>query len=310
MFLAAADVVALPQRLNRVSMAQVPGKVFEAMAMARPILATAVSDLPEILDGAARVVEPGSVEALTEGLADLLRQPSAAEDLVMRRAPRCIERYSWDAMERTFAECFPGSAFIDARERMRRVLMIHYNFPPLGGVASVRAAKMARYLEEFGWTPIIVAPARGRLSRGPEPRRPRGAGDPHGEPRVGEGRQAHRLRRSASERRPKSPARISQALRTLVHRVLYIPDAQIGWYPFALRAARRAMREERVDALFSSSPPVSAHLDRAPPSPGDGHSLDRRVPRPVDGLAMERGLAAADRRAIREGDRRDRERRS
>ena len=40
---------------------------------------------------------------------------------------------------------------------MRRVLMIHYNFPPLGGVASLRAAKMARYLEEFGWAPVIVA---------------------------------------------------------------------------------------------------------------------------------------------------------
>ena len=111
MFLAAADVVALPQRLNRVSMAQVPGKVFEAMAMARPILATAVSDLPEILDGAARVVEPGSIEALTEGLADLLRQPSAAEDLGHAARARCIERYSWDAMERTIGECFARLRF-------------------------------------------------------------------------------------------------------------------------------------------------------------------------------------------------------
>jgi glycosyltransferase involved in cell wall biosynthesis len=111
MFLAAADLVALPQRLNRVTMAQVPGKVFEAMAMARPILATAVSDLPEILDGAARVVEPGSIEALTEGLADLLRRPSAAEDLGHAARARCIERYSWDTMERTIGECFAGLRF-------------------------------------------------------------------------------------------------------------------------------------------------------------------------------------------------------
>jgi len=142
---------------------------------------------------------------------------------------------------------------------MRRVLMIHYNFPPLGGIASVRAAKVARYLEEFGWSPIIVAP---RAAAYHEDRS-------LAVPRVKLIRTASLEWAKAGKRAasalagnggPKSPARISHALRTLVHRVLYVPDAQIGWYPFALHAARRAMQEERVHALFSSSPPVSAHL--------------------------------------------------
>jgi glycosyltransferase involved in cell wall biosynthesis len=45
-----------------------------------------------------------------------------------------------------------------------------------------------------------------------------------------------------------------------VRRWLYIPDGQVGWYPFALRAARRTMLETRFDAIFSSSFPITSHL--------------------------------------------------
>jgi glycosyltransferase involved in cell wall biosynthesis len=137
--------------------------------------------------------------------------------------------------------------------------MIHYNFPPLGGIASVRAAKVARYLEEFGWSPTIVAPRAAAYHEDRSLAVPRVKLI-----RTGSLEWAKTGKRTAppaaANGAGKSPARISHALRTLVHRVLYIPDAQIGWYPFALRAVRRATREQRVDALFSSSPPVSAHL--------------------------------------------------
>ncbi len=46
---AAADVVVLPQRPEPASAGQVPIKLVEAMAMAKPVVATAVSDIPEIL---------------------------------------------------------------------------------------------------------------------------------------------------------------------------------------------------------------------------------------------------------------------
>ncbi len=103
-FLALADVVALPQRVTRTTRAQVPGKVFEAMAMARPILATAVSDLPEILADCGRVVAPGSADALAEGLEALLARPDEAAALGQAARARCLESYSWDAMERVLDE--------------------------------------------------------------------------------------------------------------------------------------------------------------------------------------------------------------
>lgn len=102
-FLAAPDLVALPQRANRATMNQVPGKVFEAMAMAKPILATAVSGLPEIPAGVGRVVAPGSVSALAEALHWLLDHPGDAAELGSKARLRRQERYTWDAMDRILA---------------------------------------------------------------------------------------------------------------------------------------------------------------------------------------------------------------
>jgi glycosyltransferase involved in cell wall biosynthesis len=100
LFLAMADLVVLPQRMTREAMAQIPGKVFEAMAMARPIVATTVSDLPEILDGCGVIVPPESVDKLAAAIDRLLSRPEEARALGQEARRRCQEHYSWDAMER------------------------------------------------------------------------------------------------------------------------------------------------------------------------------------------------------------------
>jgi glycosyltransferase involved in cell wall biosynthesis len=99
-FLGMADLVVLPQRVTRETMAQIPGKVFEAMAMARPIVATAVSDLPEILDGCGVIIPPESADKLGASIDRLLSQPEEARALGREARRRCQEHYSWDAMER------------------------------------------------------------------------------------------------------------------------------------------------------------------------------------------------------------------
>lgn len=104
LFLAAANLVALPQRSSRETMAQVPGKVFEAMAMARPIVATAVSDLPEILDGCGRLVPPGVPDALATALEQVLADPDRSAAMGQAARARCEDRYSWDAMESVLAD--------------------------------------------------------------------------------------------------------------------------------------------------------------------------------------------------------------
>lgn len=98
-FLAVADAVALPQRRGRHAEAQVPGKVFEAMAMARAVVASRISDLPEILEGCGWLVEPNHVGGLAERLSYLCEHRDEARGLGERARRRCIERYSFDAMD-------------------------------------------------------------------------------------------------------------------------------------------------------------------------------------------------------------------
>ncbi|MFQ6100776.1 MAG: glycosyltransferase family 4 protein [Anaerolineae bacterium] len=97
--LAAADVVVVPQRQTRFTEAQVPAKIFDAMAMARPIVSTAVSDIPQILDGCGITVPPGDVEALAEAIAYLLDNPVKAQELGLAAREKCVREFSWDRMQ-------------------------------------------------------------------------------------------------------------------------------------------------------------------------------------------------------------------
>jgi glycosyltransferase involved in cell wall biosynthesis len=99
-YLSAADVVAIPQRATPDTLGQVPAKLFDAMAMGRPVVSTAVSMIPEVLDGCGLVVTPGDVTALREAIRRLLADRPLAEDLGRRARARCQEHYSFAAARR------------------------------------------------------------------------------------------------------------------------------------------------------------------------------------------------------------------
>jgi glycosyltransferase involved in cell wall biosynthesis len=102
--LSAADVVAVPQRDTPDTVGQVPAKIFDAMALGRPVVSTRVSMIPEILDGCGLIVEPGDVSGLAAAISRLLDGPAEAEALGARARERCVERYSFQAARR---ELFP-----------------------------------------------------------------------------------------------------------------------------------------------------------------------------------------------------------
>ena len=93
LYLGAGDVLAVPLADTRLSRSQMPCKVFEAMAMGKPIVANSVSDLPEALDGCGVLVPPGDEDAAAEALGRMLEQSAEAEGMGMRARARCIERY-------------------------------------------------------------------------------------------------------------------------------------------------------------------------------------------------------------------------
>jgi len=74
-----------------------PIKLFEYMAAARPIVATSISSVKEILeDGAnAVLVEPDSAEALYQGIEKVLREDSLAERIASEAGAN-IKKYTWE----------------------------------------------------------------------------------------------------------------------------------------------------------------------------------------------------------------------
>ena len=104
--LAMVDVVAIPQRKTLATVGQVPAKVFDAMAMAKPIIATNVSDLHEILNGCGWIVEPEDPGNLAETIKYILDNPEEAKKMGQKARQKCIEKYSWDAMEKVLVKMF------------------------------------------------------------------------------------------------------------------------------------------------------------------------------------------------------------
>jgi len=80
--------------------------VFDAMAMAKRIIATNVLDLPEILDGCGWIVEHENSEQLAQIIQYVLSNPKEAEEMGQKARQRCIEKYSWVAMEKILLKVF------------------------------------------------------------------------------------------------------------------------------------------------------------------------------------------------------------
>jgi polysaccharide biosynthesis protein PelF len=74
-----------------------PMSILEAMAQARPVVATAVGGVPEVLRGCGVVPPPGDVHAIATGVATLLRNPQLAAHLGRRGFARVHRIYTQTA---------------------------------------------------------------------------------------------------------------------------------------------------------------------------------------------------------------------
>jgi glycosyltransferase involved in cell wall biosynthesis len=101
-----ADIVVLPQRTSFAAMGQVPAKIFTAMAMAKPIIATSVSDIPEILSGCGWVVEPRNSEQIAKAIRHVLNNPEEATKIGWKARQKCINHYSYDTLEKDLHTIF------------------------------------------------------------------------------------------------------------------------------------------------------------------------------------------------------------
>lgn len=95
--LALADIVVISQRKNESSRGQIPAKLFDAMAMAKPIIATSINDITEILgDDCGVLIE--NDEDLSEAIQSMIADPLKADRLGRNAREKCILKYSWTAI--------------------------------------------------------------------------------------------------------------------------------------------------------------------------------------------------------------------
>lgn len=93
-YLRAATLVVIPQKRTPYTRAQIPNKLFEAMSMGKPIVASATADIPDILGDAGRIVEPSNPNELATEIVELVEDPDLAEQLGRAARERYLEEYS------------------------------------------------------------------------------------------------------------------------------------------------------------------------------------------------------------------------
>jgi glycosyltransferase involved in cell wall biosynthesis len=153
---------------------------------------------------------------------------------------------------------------------VKSVLVISYYFPPSGGPGVQRVLKFVKYLPEFGWRPVVLTvengdyPARDESLLAEIPKHAMVYRTRIPEP--------YRLYRRLTGRPPDSPVDVENipkgsSKRPLADRVaefirstFFIPDARIGWFPFAVAKGREVIHREGIQALYSSSPPYTSSL--------------------------------------------------
>ncbi len=195
-----------------------------------------------------------------------------------------------------------------------RVLVVTYYFPPAGGPGVQRVLKTVKYLRDTGFEPVVLTVADGAFpSRDPSLARdvPDGvevirtrAPDPFALYGRLTGKGAQSVPTGAVDR-DGLLARAALWARANV----FLPDARVGWVPFAVAAGRRVLGQaQRAHAPFAavvtSGPPHSVHLiGRRLQRTGVPWVADFRDPWTginfYDDLPMSRPARAFDRRLER-----------
>ena len=151
---------------------------------------------------------------------------------------------------------------------MKKVLLISYYWPPAGGPGSIRMVKFAHYLPKFGWKPIILTVQRGEF-----PYR-----DPSLEKDLPDGIPVFRSKswdpfiiykmltgKKQDESLPvglltRQDEGIVEKIAAKIRTNFFIPDARLGWVPFAVKMAKKIICRENIDTIMVSSPPHSSQL--------------------------------------------------
>jgi glycosyltransferase involved in cell wall biosynthesis len=144
---------------------------------------------------------------------------------------------------------------------MKKVLLIGYPFPLRHG-GSPRLLGLAKYLPEFGWEPIILTAP---LDEKPDPRFRIVETDYHDAlgflARLLKLNPEDDVRKQIKRRLGiTSKKSFMDFVLTCAGEIINYPDSDKGWKTFAIKAGDELIRREGINAIISSSAPVTGHI--------------------------------------------------
>jgi glycosyltransferase involved in cell wall biosynthesis len=134
----------------------------------------------------------------------------------------------------------------------KKILMVAYYFPPLGGSGALRPLKIAKHLPKYGWQPIIIT------AKNPDWYY---AYDPDLLNELSSGIKIFKSLtvKAAWIYRLLNPLKIEQ-IDNIIKSYFLIPDEHIGWLLAAYFSAKAAVKKFNPQSIYSTSGPMTCHL--------------------------------------------------
>lgn len=152
---------------------------------------------------------------------------------------------------------------------MKKVLIITYHWPPMGGGGVQRWLKMSKYMRNYGWEPVIFTVSDNEIS----------IYDESLVKEIPEGVETIRvpiwepfsLYKSLTGKKKDEKVQPgfldegsgNKGLQNLAYWIrgnVFIPDAKRFWIKPARKALLKYLKENRVDAMVSTGPPHTTHM--------------------------------------------------
>ncbi len=159
--------------------------------------------------------------------------------------------------------------------KQRRVLIVSFWFPPTNVMGAVRVGKFAKYLNNYGWEPVVLTGSNMKMGRGTTANLPVELEESNIVRTPSFGIADLIMSRLGVDKKP-SPRGDSQVSdwKTVVHNwletslrpVYHLPALKliivdpIGWYPFAVKRGLEIIKHYDIDVILSSYGPSTSHF--------------------------------------------------
>ncbi len=153
---------------------------------------------------------------------------------------------------------------------MKNLLIIAYYFPPSGGPGVQRVLKHTKYLKNYGWNPIILTVSNGQFPAKDESLLKQIPDDvtvirtkifePYDIYRKLTGKKPGTAIDVNTIKKDNQKINFKEKIAEIIRSTFFIPDARIGWYKSATKAIDELIKDTKIDAVYSSSPPYTCSL--------------------------------------------------